>query len=194
MRSSLWMAPVLSVLFAVLGAPCAHADSVEYTVSGVYAPGIYLNFQYIAPDFITSPGYAPASSLNYCNQDAFGPDESCWYVGFQPDWTGVADLITFNAMAPDGDGGGTNLYFPVGSLSAFGDYCYGCDIPGGAGFYLSVTDVPTPNPPPVQLSLNPPPDLFPPPDVSTPEPSSVIPTSIMLLALAYAARKTSDGA
>jgi hypothetical protein len=100
------------------------------------------------------------------------------------DWTGVADLITFNVMAPDGDTAGTNLYFPLGSLSAFGNYCYACDNPGGATYSLSVTDIPTPNPPPVALSPNPPPDL------STPEPSSVIPMSMMLLAIAYARRKT----
>jgi hypothetical protein len=80
-----------------MGAPYAHADSVEYTVSGIYAPGIYVNFQYIAPDFITSTGYAAASSLSYCNQDAFGPDEACWYIGFQPDWTGLASQISLRS-------------------------------------------------------------------------------------------------
>ena len=78
------------------------ADSVEYTLSGTWPQGgLYENFQYVASGFITSAGYADASSLNYCNANT-NPDLVCWYIGFQPGGAPAGqntDLITFNQVS-----------------------------------------------------------------------------------------------
>jgi len=65
-------------LLAFISAANLRADSIEYTltlnpqVTPYFGP---LSFQYIAPDFITSTGYADASSLNYCNLTPPNPGE-----------------------------------------------------------------------------------------------------------------------
>jgi hypothetical protein len=144
----------ITVIFVFAAPIPSRADAVQYTLSGIW-PGqpYYENFQYVAPSFVTSEGYVPAPLLNYCDQNTFSSDSSCWYIGFFPGWSSSYDLLTFNTLScPESPtcGYGTRyLYFPVNSLSTFGvHYYYGGNLPGDAVFTLSVTSVPTPDPAP----------------------------------------------